>query len=107
MADASLDAIATDPDLAMRLDRTTLFQLVLKAQAVMTVCALAMVGDDEQDEVLDATEAARRIGISPITLSHRAKQEPYSRFVVNTGSRRLRFSALAIREWQASQRGAR
>jgi hypothetical protein len=102
----TLDQLADHPDLAQKLPHEIAFRLHLKAQTVATACALALVSppNGEGDELLGVREAARRIGVSPITLAHRARKEPYSRFLVPTGSRTLRFSARAIREWQDQAR---
>jgi predicted DNA-binding transcriptional regulator AlpA len=88
------------------------------AQASRTECAavLALVGARlveleaarpvHEDELLDVRQAARLIGISPLTLSHKRKVPPYAALVVPTGSRVVRYSRARIEAWKASSAGS-
>jgi hypothetical protein len=96
-----VDALASDPDMARDLPRETLTR-------VMIACALALMLDPApsktmarvMSDALTTADAARLIGISANTLSHRAHQSPYSTFLLPTGTRRLAFSRKAIEAWQ-------
>lgn len=99
----TLDAIVAEPELARGLSKGVIFNLILKAQSAQLALGLMLLGELEPtDELLDVREAARRIGVSPVTLAHRAQKPPYVGFLVPTGTRVLRFSARGIKQWQRS-----
>lgn len=51
------------------------------------------------DELLDVEEAARRLGISPETLTRRARQAPFDTMRVDLGIRALRFSSTSVQAY--------
>jgi hypothetical protein len=107
----TLDAIAADVDALRDVPREVLGVLLERAAIVQArlqwaVYTAAMRGPVAEDDLLDVVAAARVLGLSPLTLSHKHKHPPYAAFVVPTGSRVLRFSRRAIEEWRASQAGS-
>ena len=100
MTELSLDAIVADPELVTAFPRARLLALILKAQAIQTICASAMVGDDEAvpDEVLDARAAAVALGMSRGAL-YKLAYTTLKDLRVDNGTRSLRFSRARIKEY--------
>jgi hypothetical protein len=102
----TLDAVATEPDLAREVSRDTLIR-------VMMACALALMGEPHPaaamdraiSDTLSSEEAARLIGIAPRTLA-RGARGTYHALLLPTGTRRLAFSRRAIEAWQQSRAGS-
>lgn len=96
----TLDAVATNPDLAREVPRETLMR-------AMMACVLALVGEPKpgvaMDRALSQTltteEAARLIGISRRTLA-RGARSTFQVMLLPTGTRRLAWSRQAIERWQ-------
>jgi hypothetical protein len=100
-----LDELVDEPERARRLERRTLVAIALRAQTALVICALAMIDASAApavavDEVLDVAAAARRLGLSKKTLQKYARRAPYAAFLLEDGTRRLRFSSARIEAWK-------
>lgn len=100
----TLEDLADRPELARTLPRAVLMDLsfrALRAQAAAHIALAALPPESpaaaltQEDEPLDVTEAARRLGISVRTL-YRGAHTTYATLCVPTGTRNLRFSSRAI-----------
>jgi hypothetical protein len=98
----TLAEIAAHPELVEQLPGSVAGLLALEATGLvqrLTVRALTApprIASDAADELVDTQTAARLLGMSPITMQHRARQEPYRRLLVDNGTRSLRWSRRRI-----------
>jgi len=81
-----MSALRTDPNVFLAQIAALIHRWEAEQQPVAPVA----------DALLDVPEAARRLGLAPITLQHRARKDPYRALLVDNGTRRLCFSADAI-----------
>jgi hypothetical protein len=91
----TLAEIAANPALVDQLPGAVAGALGLEATGLvqrLMVRAVIAPPPVDADELLDARHAAQRLGMSPITLQHRAHQSPYRELRVDNGTRRLLFS---------------
>jgi hypothetical protein len=97
-ATPTLAEIAANPALVDQLQGPVAGLLALEATGlvqrltVRAVTAPPRLGTDVEDELLDTRTAARHLGMSPVTLQHRARQDPYRPLLVDNGTRSLRWS---------------
>jgi hypothetical protein len=101
-ATPTLAEIAAHPELVDQLSGPVAGLLALEATGlvqrltVRAVTAPARLAAEAADELLDTRTAARLLGMSPITMQHRARQEPYRSLLVDNGTRSLRWSRRRI-----------
>lgn len=96
----TLDAVATNPELARGVPRDVLVRTLM-------ACALALMGEPRPSvameralaETLTTSEAARLVGIAPRTLA-RGARSTFKALTLPTGTRRLAWSRKAIEAWQ-------
>jgi hypothetical protein len=81
-------------------------QFGARLAAAGSVVAEASPGPQPEDRLLSATEAAARLGISPLTLLRKRHRAPYRDFVVPTGTRRPLFSLRRIQDYITLHAGA-
>jgi hypothetical protein len=87
----TLDELAARPERMRELSEETAFELHLKAQAVLSLCALRLAKGRATPTLADALstdEAARLLGVSASTLRHGARTT-YRGLRIENGTRRL------------------
>src|SRR4030081_41791 len=100
----SLDALADHPELVQQLPREMVFQLYLRAHAAEVSCLVALgaaplspsSGDGENEELINAREAARVLGRSVSWVQQRASGTPLKYCLVRSLGRGLLFSRRKI-----------
>lgn len=98
-----LDALRAEPERANELPREVLLRLMLEAQAVLAVCAVAVasrvdgvrLGGADADRLLTVAEAAGRLSVSPKWIY----SQPDLPFVVRISERKLRVSEVKLQRW--------
>lgn len=94
----TLDELAADPEQATSLPRPAIQALLHRCVAVQAILLGALAvsepdrADSQPDRLLDVTEAANRLGMSPDWLYRHASKLPF----VKRQGRTLRFSNHAI-----------
>jgi hypothetical protein len=101
-APPTLAEIAARPELVEQLPGAVAGLLAVEANGLVqrltirAVTAPPRMAAEAVDELLDTQTAARLLGMSPITMQHRARQEPYRHLLVDNGTRSLRWSRRRI-----------
>jgi hypothetical protein len=96
--------IVTEPDRIDSLPLNVIAGIMTELSALelriaARVAMAPVVATPDHDQVLELSEAARRLGISPRTLQNRA-QTTYRGLLVDNGARRLAFSAARIEDYK-------
>lgn len=98
----TLAEVAAHPELVDQLSGSLAGVLAVEATGLVqqlmlrAVVAPPRLADDREDELLDTRTAARRLGMSPTTLAHRAHQGPWRDLRIENGTRSLRWSRRRI-----------
>jgi hypothetical protein len=101
-APPTLAEIAAHPELVEQLPGAVAGLLAVEANGLVqrltirAVTAPPRMAAEAADELVDTRTAARLLGMSPITMQHRARQEPYRHLLVDNGTRSLRWSRRRI-----------
>jgi hypothetical protein len=112
------DQLADDPALVLQLSHDVVEKMIaqvaeqqLKLAAVQPVLLARLLATSAaaaaKDKLIDKEEAARQLGISPLTLMDKRHQAPYRDFVVDESNLRTTlFSERAIQRYIARKAGA-
>ena len=110
------DQLADDPALVLQLSHDVVEKMMVQAAerqakfAALQPVLLARLletaaAEAANDRLIDAEEAARQLGMSPLTLIDKRHQAPYRGFVVPNGTRLIVFSERAIQRHIAKMVG--
>ena len=107
----TLDELSRDPSQLEGLSRQVVGDIALRAAMLCEAAKIRLtlmvpdIAAPNSDDTLTAEDAADLLGIAPNTLYKQRHRQPFSGFVIGTGTRNVRFSRSKIVAWKRVNSG--